>query len=129
MAFASSSRGNGSVTSTFVSTGRSRLFDRRRHPRIVLAEQVSIRTPHCLLDGRLVDLSSTGAAIAIVSGFVPGLGEELSLSLRDGKHLWGLACRIDGGTVAIRFPLALDPVDDLLCIELRGLGVYTSRDR
>lgn len=77
--------------------------------------------------GSLLEISRSGGALDISSGFVPGIGTEMALTFGDNKHLWARACRVEGRIVAIEFPLAFDDVEDLLRIEQRGVDIYASR--
>lgn len=104
-----------------------RLINRRMHERIALFEPVAIRTSYAEMTGRLLNLSNSGAAIDIRNGLLPGLGEEMAVTLRDKKHLWGRACRIDGGVVGIQFSGLVDQLDELRWIELRGWTIYAGR--
>ena len=106
---------------------RVRLINRRMHERILLSEPITIRTSYAEMTGRLLNLSNCGAAIEIRHGLLPGLGEDLALTLHDKKHLWGRACRIDGGIVAIQFSSLDGQFDELRWIEQRGWNVYAGR--
>ena len=106
---------------------RVRLINRRMHERIPLSEPIIIRTSYAEMTGRLLNLSNCGAAIDIRNGLLPGLGEDLAVTLRDNKHLWGRTCRVDGGVVAIQFSSMDDQFDELCWIEQRGWNVYANR--
>jgi hypothetical protein len=104
-----------------------RHFERRRHERFVLSEPVTIRTSYSEMIGSLLEISRSGGTLDISSGFVPGIGTEMALTLGDNKYLWARACRVEGGIVAIEFPLAFDEIEDLLRIEQRGVSIYVNR--
>lgn len=106
-----------------------RLIERRRHERFVLLEPVTIRTCYSELIGNIVEISNSGCALEISSGFTPGIGTEMALTLRDNKHLWSSVRRVDGNVVAVEFPLDFNEIDCLIQLEQRGMDVYAGRQR
>lgn len=99
----------------------------RRATRLALAEPVVLRTPYAELSAWLIDMSPSGLAVSVTNGFMPGCGEEVAVTLRDGKHLWGYCRRIDGAVLAIEFPVAIADMDELVSLELRGAEIYRGR--
>ena len=93
---------------------RLRVIERRRHERFSIVEPVSLGISYARMGGWIVDLSALGAAVEISDGFVPGIGESIGLTLRDRKHFWGRACRINDRVLAIEFLVAVDGVHHLL---------------
>lgn len=102
-----------------------RLLERRKHERFSLGERVAITAPHSQMIGTLIELSNWGTSLSISSGFVPGVGTEMSLMLRDHKHLWGRVRRTNGAIVALEFLTPVECIQDILRIELRGTEVYS----
>lgn len=111
-------------------TKTRRLFERRRHGRIPLHEPASFHTPYAEAHGTLVDLSSGGAALRLTCGLMPGLGEEVAVTLLDRRYLWGRVRWIDGGLIGIEFPAAIENIEELAWPEHREVEVYVgSRPR
>lgn len=107
----------------------ARLAERRQHGRVELHEPALLHTSHAEMQGLILDLSSGGAAVRIVDGLQPGLGEEIAISTLDRRHFWGRVCWLGQSMLGIAFPHAVAGIEELAWLEHRDSVRYFGRPR
>ena len=103
---------------------RSTFKERRRHARSNATQHAAVHSTHGSLICDLVELSTAGARLLVVSGSVPNKGDIVRLALLDGTQLNGTAVWKTGTDIGISFETHLHDIEDRLGLESLGRAYF-----
>lgn len=100
--------------------------DRRKQRRFETVQCVSVtyRGGRTICD--LVELSPQGARLRIVSGTVPAIASEVSISLLNGATVHGTVKWLGKSEIGVALDAAISDVETLLMFEDLGEGFYSA---
>lgn len=105
---------------------QAKLPELRQHDRVQTWQSVDLLGCHGVRPAELVDISRAGLKVRLANGFVPNVGEEVTVRLLDGSHLTGAIAWAGDDMLGISLHQPLADIEGLLSFEHMGDKFYRS---